>query len=257
LRTGAAQTARDTASRVSPAYSQALAEQHRLRQGELKDVESGPVGDFAKATDTDAVSSLLFPPVPTKGNIDAMGDAITRIKGSGQEMLPAVREALDRLLSSVSTGTLAGDRTRVGPKFAQKLVGSPQRKDLLDAVLTTAGAPEQAIKSLADLIPILQATGKRLGEGSPTAQLNAMMGDLSANAPLNVGEAIATKSASPLFGGILKDYVLHGNVGKLAELMTGSVEDLQIARERAWKNMVPELLSRTGLSTLFANGREE
>jgi hypothetical protein len=257
IQTDAAQAARDAATKSNQNYAQALAEQHEFRQGELTDLESGPVGDFSKAKTTPGVAERLFPETPTSATTSALGDAITRIRGMGQEMLPAVREAFDRIRSSVSTGTLGGDRSRVGAKFAQELAGSPEKEELLKTVLSAAGAPGRGIQSLGDLIPILQATGKRLTEGSPTAPMNAQLADLGRHPVTDVGTSIATGSLAPLFTGSLTDWLTHRNVRGLAEYVTGAPADMRVAAARAYQNVVPEALSRAGLGSLLAINREK
>lgn len=246
-----------TMTQSSQPFAQAKGTHELLTKTAVEPVAAGPVGNFAKAGSTEDVVRLLFPGTPTSATTSALADAIGRIRATGQEMLPAARDALDRIFSRVSGGTLAGDRSRVGAKFAQVMSGSPQKQELLDTVLAATGAPVPATKNFGDLLEVLQATGKRLGEGSPTAQLNAQMGDLSSIPALDAASAIATNSLGPLFTGGLKDYVLRGNIKDLAGLTTGSVQDLQAAGARAWQNLVPDVLKRTGLSTLFATGRDQ
>lgn len=240
----------------SPEYQAGKQTHADVTRNVVQPIESGPIGDFAKAGSTEDIVRTLFPGAPTSATTRALADAIDRVRATGQDMLPAVRDAMDRIFSRVSGGTLAGDRSRVGAKFAQVLSGSPQKQELLDLVLASTGAPVPATKNFGDLLEVLRATGKRLTEGSPTAQLNAQMGDLSAIPALDAASALATQSLGPLLTGGLKDYVLRGNIQDLAALTTGPVRNVQAAGAQAWKHLVPDVAKSTGLAALFAKERE-
>jgi hypothetical protein len=165
LQTNAAQTARNAATQASPNYAQALAEQNQFRQGELRNVEEGPVGDFAKARDTQAVGNVMLPPKPTANDVPAMVDALTLLKQETPMLPAAARQHIDQMFMDLGGRTRSANREWVGADLAKDIAGSPAQRDRTRTVLETIGASGAA----ADLDRRIEAPSTTSAMSGPLA----------------------------------------------------------------------------------------
>lgn len=254
-RAGAA-NARSVATQQSPEYAQALAEQERLRRTELNPLALGPVGRVATAKDTVGAGNAILPPDPLSGSAGETADAVRRLVGEDPETTVAlVRQNLADRYSGAQTETQSGSREAVGAKFHKSVAGNDQRREVLDAVLR--GLPGgQAAASMPELLDVLQATMRRDAPGSATAANQLIHGDLGSRSPIGALVDL-TKSLGTSFvtqaGAAAKRAQLRGNLGELAEILTGpdAVQRTRAARDRRPTVSYPE----AGLRTLFESGQ--
>jgi hypothetical protein len=219
--TAAAADARNAASRSSPEYAQALAEQDRLRDLILGPLEAGPVGRVAKTTDTIAAGNALLPqnPLSGSGRETAVG-----VKLLEQQDPTATRGLLRQNLADryqrASTETQEGGREFAGAKFRKDVAGNAARREVLDAVL--GALPDQrAAQAAPELLDVLQATGRRKPVGSATSFNNALQEELSGAQSLpglarNIGLSLGTYVTKA--GDAVQRVTMGRNIDTLADM---------------------------------------
>jgi hypothetical protein len=253
LNTSGAVTARDTASRTSPEYAQALGEQEMLRETILGPVEQGPVGKVAAAKDTAGAGNALLPQNPMTGAGSATADAARRLVAEDPDTIQGlVRQNLGDRYQKAATETQNIGTDFAGAKFHKDVAGNAARQETLDAVL---GALPNAPTALADqVLEILQATGRRMPQNSATSFNDSIAGDISAmNGRGQVGAAVASGGLSiPVRVADWARRTGHRNsVSALADMFIdpNSVEQIRNAANRAPRVNAGEALIRTMLQS--------
>jgi hypothetical protein len=253
--TSAAVDARNAASTASPEYAQALAEQEALRRTQLNPLEQGPVGRVAAAKDTRSAGNALLPQNPLTGSAGEAADATRRLVAEDPATTKGlVRQNLADRYTKATTETQGADTERAGSKFHKDVAGNDTRSAVLDAVLREA-SPQAAV-SMEELLPVLQATGRRLPIGSATAFTQAGQADLGALSPAAAVFDIARSLGANLItraGDATRRAALRGNIGRLADMFIApdSVQQMHGAVLRGPKNTVPDAVLR---SVLEGNG---
>ena len=219
--TAAGADARNAASRSSPEYAQALAEQERLRDLVLGPLEAGPVGQVAKASDTAAAGSALLPQNPLTG---AGRETAVGVKMLDRQDPTATRGLLRQNLADryqrTATETQEGGREFAGAKFRKDVAGNDARREVLDAVF--GALPDQrAAQATPELLDVLQATGRRKPVGSATAFNNVIQDELSGAQSLsglarNVGLSLGTYVTKA--GDAVQRATMGRNIDTLADM---------------------------------------
>lgn len=242
--------ARNTASRSSPEYAQALAEQEALRRTQLDPVQQGPVGRVAAANDTAGAGEAVLPRNPMTGAAGEQADAVQRLAAQDADTTAGlVRQNLGDRYARASTETQEGVREFTGAKFHKDVAGNDPRREVLDAVL--GALPDQrAAHAMPELLDVLQATGRRKQIGSATEFNRSLQTDLGDASPLarffglarTLGGSILTNA-----GDATRRAALRRNLGTLADLFTDpqSVELLRNAANRGININLDEALRRS------------
>jgi hypothetical protein len=247
--TAGAADARNAASSTSPNYAQALAEQEALRRTILDPVQSGPVGRVAAANDIEGATEAILPKTPQTGSAARHGDATARLIAEDPETTKGlVRQNLANRYNSAITETQGMDTSFAGAKFHKNVAGGPTQEEVLDAVMRAVG--EQPAAAMEQLLPVLQATGRRKPIGSATAFNDMDIAELgNASVPGHImdfakslGTSLVTKA-----GDATRRATLRGNLGTLAQLFTDphTVELIRDAVNRGIRINLGEAAGRT------------
>lgn len=234
--TNSATAARETASRSSPEYAQALAEQEALRASQLDPVQQGPVGKVAAAKDTAGAGNAILPQNPMTGSGPATEDAVRRLIAQDEPTTRGVvRQNLGDRYQKAATETQEGSREFAGAKFHKDVAGNEAKQEVLDAVLRAI--PNGPTNEAAQLLDVLRATGRRKQIGSATSFNDSIADELTA---MNGrGQAAATIGSAGLniptqLNDWLKRTGQRKSLGALADLFTDpqSVDLLRNAANR-------------------------
>ncbi|ESZ42962.1 hypothetical protein [Mesorhizobium sp. L2C066B000] len=194
--------------------------------------------------------------IPSPGGAAPNADAVKRLAAEDPETTAAlVRQNLADRYSAAHTETQSGSRETAGAKFHKSVAGNDERSALLDAILR-ALPNNQASASMPELLEVLQASMRRHGAGSPTEANRMITSELGASSPVgklfdfakSLGTSFITQA-----GDATKRAQLRGNLGELADIMTGpnAVQRTRSAADRRPRISYPE----AGLRTLFESGQ--
>jgi len=221
----------------------------------MASARTGPVGQVAAAKDTRSAGNALLPQNPLTGSAGEAADATRRLVAEDPATTKGlVRQNLADRYTKATTETQGADTERAGSKFHKDVAGNDTRSAVLDAVLREA-SPQAAV-SMEELLPVLQATGRRLPIGSATAFTQAGQADLGALSPAATVFDIARSLGANLItraGDATRRAALRGNIGRLADMFIApdSVQQMHGAVLRGPKNTVPDAVLR---SVLEGNG---
>jgi hypothetical protein len=236
LSTGAAADARNAASRSSPEYAQALAEQERLRELILGPLEAGPVGQVAKTSDTASAGNAILPQNPMTGSGRETALAVRMLDDQDPSATRGlIRQNLTDRYQRAATETQEGSREFAGAKFRKDVAGNDARQEVLDAVF--GALPNGPTREAADLLDVLQATGRRKPIGSATAFNNSLQEELSGAQSLpglakSVGLSLGTYVTKA--GDAVQRATMGRNIDTLADMFVDprSVERIRDATTR-------------------------
>lgn len=204
LRGGIGNEAENVATRYSPNFAQAQAEQAAARQQYLNPVEQGPIGNVARAQDTESVLGSIFPKNPQAGSENEVSQVITAL-GRNNPTIPEniVAQHLRNNANTQMGQLQQGDNYFGGARFAKAVAGNPQAEANLNAATSALPNGANRASDVERLVEVLRATGKRLPEGSPTAtdltkadtlannmRVRATSAGLSPQAWLNLGRDV-------------------------------------------------------------------
>jgi hypothetical protein len=224
LSTGAAADARGAASRSSPEYAQALAEQEARRAAELAPLENGPVGRVANASSTQTAGEALLPRNPLAGSGRETADATARLVAQDPVTTPAlVRQNLGDRYQKAGTETQTGNREWTGAKFHKDVAGNAAREEVLTSVLDSL--PNQPTAAIEELLTVLAASGRRDATGSPTYGNTSISSDIEMMPNVAAGTANAVSTGGlGLFkrlGDMATQYGARRAYDSLADMFTG------------------------------------
>jgi len=251
--TESAAGARSAASRTSPEYGQALAEQDMLRETILGPIEQGPVGKVAAANDTAGAGNALLPQNPMTGAGPATADATRRLVAEDPDTIQSlIRQNLGDRYQKAATETQNIGTDFAGAKFHKDVAGNAARKETLDAVLGELPNDPRAVAD--QILEILQATGRRMPQNSATSFNDSIAGDISAmNGRGQIASALTSGGLSiPVRVNDWAQRTGHRNsVGALADMFIDpkSVEQIRNAANRAPQINAGEALIRTLLQS--------
>ncbi|WP_155905226.1 hypothetical protein [Methylopila sp. M107] len=198
--------ARTPARGGSQAYDDALVMQEQARRQNLEPLEQGPLGRIAAARTTPAAYSEILPQQPLAGGADEIVEAIMRIRQRDAD-LPAnlVRQNLADSFDAAGRRIATGENQSVGGRFANAVVGTPEQRVTMDAVLDAINRPG-ARGQLGNLFDVLRATSQRRPMGSPT-EPNRMVNESLDRISVPVAMAAAPASAGSTLFGEIRDRV--------------------------------------------------
>lgn len=221
--TRSAAAVRRAGRRASGPYRQALDEQSRLRQAELRPLQEGIEGRIADAGDTRQAVNALLPENPLPNTAAETGRATARMAAQDTRTTQnLVRSRLEDTFQRASKDIQSGSNEFAGAKGRAALYGNRQfRRNIGEAV---RGLPNgaQIATGLDRLMEIFQATGRRQAIGSQTEFNRLLTEQLS-------GGRVAAEAASSLIGRVnpltfvrdrYRQWMLGRNMGELARLIT-------------------------------------
>jgi hypothetical protein len=227
---------------------------------------SGPLGELAQnpggrgtLNGTQAAADTLMPAVPLSGSQGEIGQATRQLveasAGSDPNVVPSlVRQGLSDRFDQAAQRVQSGRNQFVGAKFANEVVGTPQREANLNAVIGELPNGARAQPALAEMFDVLRATGQRRAEGSPTAFNQERLEDLK-NLPIGVQAALAPVTAFTSVTRGVRDTAqrawLGRNTGRLAEMFTSpdAVQQMRAMAERRLGHPISDALVRQLIQT--------
>lgn len=217
------QAAINASNRNSGAYQQALDFQEQARRDYLQPLLDGPLGKLA-AKDQTTASALdtLFPKsadaLPQGQHELANAVAILHSR-SPRATADAVRAYVEKTFNQSARDLQTGPNQAGGAKFRRDLVGDPQQRANLRAVIEALPNGQERWQGFERMLDVLEATGTRQGIGSKTAYNQALEKGLDARG------AWAAVSKGP-FGGLSRfadtiDRWRYGqNLNQIADILT-------------------------------------
>jgi hypothetical protein len=227
---------------------------------------SGPLGELANhpggrgtLNGTQAAADTLMPAVPLAGGEGELGQATRQLveasAGSDPNVIPSlVRQGLGDRFDQAATRVQSGRNQFVGAKYANEVVGTPQREANLNAVLGELPNGPTAQPALSELFDVLRATGQRRAEGSPTAYNQEMREELK-TLPLAVQGTLAPVTAFTTLTRGVRDRAqqawLGRNTGRLAEMFTSpdAVQQMRAVAERQLGHPISDAMMRQLIQT--------
>jgi len=215
----------DIAREASPEYGQALDIQKSMRTQYLDPLLEGPLGRLAKKdVTTQQAIEALFPSNPLPGSSFEVGETVRALaKKNPIAARMLVRAHAESVLNEATQKLASGPNEWGGAKFASTLMGNPEQKATLKAAIENLSARGPEVwKGFENFTNILEATGRRLQPGSPTAAIQKSM-DAVKNG--NFGEAakhvvsLGTTIPRRLID-VYDKMRLEGGTEKLARLFT-------------------------------------
>ncbi|MFI5411587.1 hypothetical protein [Kaistia sp. UC242_56] len=220
---------------------------------------ASPLGQIAGTNNTASASEALLPRNPQTGSAAELGDTARRLVAEApSDTAATVRQNLGDRFSKAGTETMEGNREFAGAKFHKDVAGNPTREEVLDAVLREMpGAPNV---DMAELLDVLQATGRRKQIGSATAFNEGIKDEMSRGGVLGAGSA-AVKTLGLNVLTRLNDAAKRGaqnrSMGALAHMFTDprSVELIRDTTMRGMPIDFAEAVARSTAQTLPIVGR--
>jgi hypothetical protein len=233
-------------------YATARAAQQELRSKYLQPIMDGPLGRLAqKDLTTKNAIDALFPSNPLPGGAQEAGAAVTALakkNRSAAERL--VRAHAESVFNEATQRLQTGANEFGGAKFAAQLVGNAEQGAALEAAIRALPDGGARWDGFNKFLNVLEATGKRQRQGSPTA--SNLQIEESMRSGGKVGEISSLAS-----GGFLKlperlkqayeRYRLGQGTAELAKLFTDPAAlpvFRQLAREGAGSSKAQALSAR-------------
>lgn len=195
-----------------------------------------------ESTTVQAVNKL-FPLNAHPGALPELQDAVRLLnqrdpQGARQLMSTWLNERLNRAMGT----TQSGSQAMSGANFANAVAGNPaQKAELLEGIRIVAG--DDAAKGFEKVLEIQAASGRRQGQGSPTALRKQLYEELGENVPADVGvAAIGAAAGEPLITGY-----------KLTNLARGFTD--RFMREASGRQIADLLLNPAAAAQFKALGK--
>lgn len=136
----------------------------------LDRVYKSPIGQLAnKDTTTKSAIDALFPASPVPGTANEIAETLGALaRKNPMAARELVRVHLESTFNQAARNNMGGPNPGMGAKFAVAVRGGPQQAENLNAALTATLGPDGA-QGFNRYLDIVEATGRRLGQGSPTA----------------------------------------------------------------------------------------
>lgn len=152
-------------------YATARAAQQELRAKYLQPILDGPLGRLAeKDVTTKKAIDALFPSNPLPGGAEEAGAAVAAlVKKNRLAAERLVRAHVESVFNEATQRLQAGANEFGGAKFASQLVGNPEQASALEAAIRALPDGGARWDGFNKFLNVLEATGKRQRQGSPTA----------------------------------------------------------------------------------------
>lgn len=214
--------------------------------------KAGPVGQMAKAPDTQTAGNIMLPMNPMEGAANEIGPAVKALSAQDATATAGTaRTNLGTRWSKASTDTQEGSKEFSGAKFSKDVAGNDERKAVLNAVLTNLPEGGTAAQQMEELLQVLHATGQRKAIGSATEFNRAVGADLGAKAGVSRAIDSIMSAGRRVFTGAsdeAKRAIFRNNLGRLAEMFTSpdTIDQLYQATQRSVPIKLGEALTRSG-----------
>jgi hypothetical protein len=233
-------------------YATARAAQQELRSKYLQPILDGPLGRLAqKDLTTRNAIDALFPSNPLPGGAQETGSAVAALAKKNRPAAERlVRAHAESVFNEATQRLQSGANEFGGAKFAAQLVGNPEQAAALEAAVRALPDGGARWDGFNKFLNVLEATGKRQRQGSPTASNLQIEESLRSGG--KVGEISSLAS-----GGFLKlperlkqayeRYRLGQGTAELAKLFTDPAAlpvFRQLAREGAGSSKAQALSAR-------------
>lgn len=187
LRFGAKGATDAAAGAVSPAYANARSTVAALSGVNVDPLKAGPLGTISATQAVPQQTAALYPRNPIEGapaeTAQAMQVLNQAAPGIGSDL---TRQHLVNSMNTADAQLQGGLNQYNGANWAKIIAGNPEAAATLRAGVGTTAGPDAA-KKLDQLIEVMRATGKRLPQGSPTAEKSADLVKMGISIP---GEAM-------------------------------------------------------------------
>jgi hypothetical protein len=180
------------------AYAIAREAQTQLRAKYLQPLLDGPLGRISKIEEGKAAIEALFPTNPLPGSAQETGAAVAALaKKSRSAAERLVRAHVESVFNEATQKLQSGANEFGGAKFASILAGNAEQRANLEAAIRALPDGDARWEGFSNLLEVLEATGRRQRQGSPTNMFSQILDSLSRGG--KAGEVAALAS-----GGFLK-----------------------------------------------------
>lgn len=213
---------RDAATSASASLDDARRENARLRAENLRPLQEGQLGQVAAAGDTRAAGQALLPAQPLPGLARETADTTAALMRQNPEAARAlVRTRLEDQFNQSSRDLQGGPNAQGGAKFRRDVYGTQEMRENVGAALRGLPGGDDIARGFGELMETLEATGKRLAEGSSTAATTDMRRQLQGGSV--AGEALSSVGQPAQLGAFAreryKDWQRGRNSRQLAEFL--------------------------------------
>lgn len=178
----------------NPDYAAAENLYAQISRDTVDPMMAGPVGQMTRTDAPGAASPMLYPSAPREAQPARTVHSLQALEGQDPGVgAQLTRSHLVDALNAGLTRNRGGASPTAGANVANRVAGNPEQRATFQAGVDTV-AP-QASPNVATLIDALQATGTRLGEGSPTATDTAAIRDTGA---MDVPAEVAISAMRPV-----------------------------------------------------------
>lgn len=215
---------RDTLTRTSQDYAQALNSQATNRERYLAPLLNGPLGKIAdRDLTTKNAINAIFDKNPLPGSEEEIGTAVGAVAHRNPQAARDLVRAHAEMAFNRASESLAAEGTQfTGAKFSKDIAGNPQERANLREAVRALPNGDARWTGFNRFLDVMEATGERQALGSKTTFNQQELERLSR--PGGVLGTVQTL-ASPqtyltLFKGRLEQWKLGRNLDQLADILT-------------------------------------
>lgn len=215
---------RNTLTRASPDYAQALNSQAENRSRYLEPLLNGPLGKIADRdlTTKNAINSI-FDKNPLPGSEEEIGTAVAAVAQRNPQAARDLVRAHAEMAFNRASESLAAEGTQfTGAKFAKDIAGNPQERANLREAVRALPNGNQRWTGFNRFLDVMEATGERQALGSKTSFNDQELARLATSGGVTgAARTLATPSAwATLFNGKIEQWKLGRNLNQLADILT-------------------------------------
>lgn len=235
------------------AYMEASPAVEKLVQGNIGRIANDDKGIQRVRADLNAQEAALLDPATARPATIAQ-DVATLAKQDKNAPRDLLRVVAENKRNQAFAKTQAGENLAAGANFAKSMRGNPQARANLDAALKATGGDE-AVRGFNRVLDALEATGKRQGANSRTAEMGEIRQDLTQP---SIGQT-AVRAPSSLGSSVFQAIDLwrySKNTKKLAQTLTSpeSVKLLQELGQEGIKEARKRQIMSVLLGSAYAQG---
>lgn len=222
-------TARDTATKASGDYQEALRIGAEGRQTKLNPLERSPTGQLAEAETFEKQKQILFAPDPLPGSEKQIGQAVASIvKTDPVAAQNLVNMKIRQSFEEATQNLASGPAQFGGPKFVASLTGNGQQRKNLEAAVKALPNGQVAWDGFNRMLNILEAQGRRQPVGSQTEFNKLLNKDIGSG---GVGDVAALMASPGKWWGAAQDAYQQFRYGKNTELFANLFTSPEAVRE--------------------------
>jgi hypothetical protein len=215
---------RNTLTRTSSDYAQALNSQETNRSRYLEPLLNGPLGKIADRdlTTKKAISSI-FDRNPLPGSEEEIGTAVAAVAHRNpQAARDLVRAHAEMAFNEASRSIDAGGTQFTGARFAKDVAGNPQQRANLREAVRALPNGDARWNGFNRFLDVMEATGERQALGSKTSFNDQELARLSKQGGITgTVQTLAAPSAwAGLFKQSIEQWKLGRNLNQLADILT-------------------------------------